>query len=115
MKNCDAYVQYIKTLCITTNITIGRQVHINIDCTLGHDVSIGDFTTLAPGVHVSGYVHIGSRVYIGTGAVFVHGTESEPLIIGDCVTVGAGACVTSSIEVGQTVVGVPARPIDHPR
>jgi len=100
---------------LTTNITIGRQVHINIDCTIGHNVSIGDFTTLAPGVHVSGHVHIGSRVYIGTGAVFVHGTEGEPLIIGDSVTVGAGACVTSSIEAGQMVVGVPARPMDHPR
>lgn len=98
---------------LTTNITIGRQVHINLDCTIGHDVRIGDFTTLAPGVHVSGHVHIGTRVYIGTGAVFVHGTECEPLIIGDNVTVGAGACVTRSIEAGQTVVGVPARPVNH--
>ena len=96
---------------LTTNITIGRHVHINLDCTIGHDVRIGDYSTLAPGVHVSGYVYIGTRVYVGTGAVFVNGTEKEPLIIGDDVTIGAGACVTRSIEAGQTVVGVPARPI----
>jgi sugar O-acyltransferase (sialic acid O-acetyltransferase NeuD family) len=96
---------------LTTNITIGRHVHINLGCTIGHDVRIGDYSTLAPGVHVSGYVYIGSRVYVGTGAVFVNGTESEPLVIGDDVTIGAGACVTRSIEAGQTVVGVPARPI----
>jgi sugar O-acyltransferase (sialic acid O-acetyltransferase NeuD family) len=98
---------------LTTNITIGRHVHINLDCTIGHDVQIGDYSTLSPGVHVSGYVIIGSRVYVGTGAVFVNGTENEPLIIGDDVTIGAGACITRSIEAGQTVVGVPARPIDR--
>ena len=52
---------------ITTNIRIGRQVHINLDCTIGHDAVLGDFTTLAPGVHVSGWVLTGERVYIGTG------------------------------------------------
>jgi sugar O-acyltransferase (sialic acid O-acetyltransferase NeuD family) len=96
---------------LTTNITIGRHVHINLDCTIGHDVRIGDYSTLAPGVHVSGYVHIGSRVYVGTGAAFVNGTKNEPLIIGDDVTVGAGACVTRPVEPGNTIVGVPARPI----
>jgi len=98
---------------LTTNISIGRHVHINLDCTIGHDVRIGDFSTLAPGVHVSGYVQIGAGVYVGTGAVFVNGTESEPLIIGDNVTIGAGACVTRSIEAGQTVVGIPAKPISR--
>ena len=98
---------------LTTNITIGRHVHINLGCTIGHDVRIGDYSTLAPGVHVSGYVHIGSHVYVGTGAVFVNGAENEPLVVGNDVTIGAGACVTRSIEAGQTVVGVPARPIGY--
>lgn len=96
---------------ITTNITIGRHVQINLDCTIGHDVILDDYSTLAPGVHVSGYVTIGKRAYIGTGAVFINGTEESPLIIEDDVIVGAGACVTKSVKAGLTVVGVPAKPI----
>ena len=42
---------------LTTNIRLGNQVQVNLDCKLGHDVIMGDYTTLAPGVHVSGYVH----------------------------------------------------------
>lgn len=85
---------------LTTNIRIGNQVQINLDCTVGHDVVMGDYTTLAPGVHVSGWVHFGKRVYVGTGAVFINGTEERPLLIGDDVVIGAGACVTKSIDCG---------------
>jgi len=96
---------------LTTNITIGKQVHINLDCTIGHDVVVDDYSTLAPGVHVSGYVYIGKRVYIGTGSVIVNGTKDNPIVIGDDVVVGAGACVTKSIPTCETWGGVPARPI----
>lgn len=95
---------------LTTNIQIGKQVQINLDCTVGHDVAMGDCTTLAPGVHVSGWVHFGKRVYAGTGAVFINGTEESPLVIGDDVVIGAGACVTKSIDYG-TWGGVPAKPL----
>jgi sugar O-acyltransferase (sialic acid O-acetyltransferase NeuD family) len=96
---------------LTTNIKLGRHVQVNLSCTIGHDVNVGDFTTLSPGVHVSGRVRLGKRVFIGTGAVIVNGTEENPLVIGDDAVVGAGACVTGSVAAGLTVVGVPARPI----
>ncbi|HOS28517.1 MAG: acetyltransferase [Smithellaceae bacterium] len=95
----------------TTNVTVGDYVQVNLNCTIGHDVRLGDYTTIAPGVHISGYVHVGKRVYIGTGAVIVNGTEESPVIIGDDVTIGAGACVTKSIPSNSKVVGVPAKPI----
>ncbi len=96
---------------LTTNIRLGQHVQINLDCTIGHDVVMGDFATFAPGVHISGCVHVGQRAYLGTGAVIINGTQDEPLLIGDDVIVGAGACVTKSIPTGLTVVGVPARPV----
>jgi len=95
---------------LTTNIRLGTGVQINLDCTVGHDVVMGDYTTLAPGVHVSGWVHFGANVYVGTGAVLINGTEDAPLIVGDGAVVGAGACVTHSVEPSSTVVGVPAKP-----
>jgi sugar O-acyltransferase (sialic acid O-acetyltransferase NeuD family) len=98
---------------LTTNIVLGRHVQINLDCTVGHDVIMGDYTTLAPGVHVSGCVHLGRRVYVGTGAVIINGTQESPLLIGDDAIIGAGACVTKSVPPGLTVVGVPARPLQR--
>jgi len=95
---------------LTVNITLGKHVQMNLDCTIGHDAILDDYTTLAPGVHVSGWVHFGKRVYVGTGANIINGTEDNPLTIADDVVIGAGACVTKSItEQGVTVVGVPAR------
>jgi len=85
---------------LTTDIELGNHVQINLNCTIGHDVVMGDFTTLAPGVNVSGWVHFGRRVYVGTGAVFVNGTEDNPIFIGDDVVIGAGACITKSISSG---------------
>lgn len=98
---------------LTTNISIGRHVQINLYCTIGHDVIMGDYCTLAPGVHVSGCVHLGQRSYIGTGAVIINGTKDNPIIIGDDAVVGAGACVTKSVPPGAVVAGVPARPLQR--
>lgn len=94
---------------LTTNIVLGNHVQINLDCTIGHDVIMGDYSTLAPGVHISGWVHLGQRVYIGTGANIINGTQEKPLVIGDDAVVGAGACVVRSVPAGVTVAGVPAR------
>lgn len=96
---------------LTVNIRLGRQVQINLDCTIGHDVILDDFATLAPGVHVSGWVWIEKRAYVGTGAVIINGQEGAPLVIGEDAVVGAGAVVTKSVPPRTTVVGVPARPI----
>lgn len=100
---------------LTTNITLGEHVQINLGCTIGHDVVMGNYTTLAPGVHVSGWVHFGKRVYVGTGAVIINGTEEKPIIIGDDAVIGAGACVTKSIPPGETWGGVPARSLHNHR
>ena len=94
---------------LTVNITLGQHVQINLDCTIGHDVKMDDYTTLAPGVHVSGWVHFGKRVYVGTGAVIINGSKEKPLLIGNDAVIGAGACVTKSVPANTTVVGVPAK------
>ena len=85
---------------ITTNVQIGKHVHINLSCTVSHDVVIGDFTTLSPGAHVCGSVLLGTGVYIGAGATIINGTRDEPLIVGDHAIVGAGACAVGSIPRG---------------
>ena len=35
---------------VTTNVTLGRHVHLNVNAVVSHDCVIGDYTTLSPGV-----------------------------------------------------------------
>ncbi len=93
---------------LTVDIEIGEHVHINLDCTVGHDVVMEDFVTLAPGVHVSGHVFIGRGAYIGTGATIINGTAAQPIVIGAGCVIAAGACVTTSTAANTLYAGVPA-------
>lgn len=99
---------------LTTNICLKDHVQINLDCTIGHDVVMGEYTTLAPGVHVSGWVHFGKRVYVGSGAVFINGTQDAPLVVGDDAVIGAGAVVTRSVPQCETWGGCLQRPFENP-
>lgn len=91
---------------LTNNIRVGSHVHINLSCTVGHDSILQQFTTLAPGVHVSGNVTISEGAYIGTGASII-----EQINIGEWSVVGAGAVVVRDVPRDSTAVGVPARVI----
>jgi sugar O-acyltransferase (sialic acid O-acetyltransferase NeuD family) len=93
---------------VSVDAVIGEHVYVNLDCTISHDVLLGDFVTLSPGVHIPGNVHVEEGVFIGTGATFVHGTESAPLVIGHDSVVAAGACVTEPVKPNTMVAGVPA-------
>lgn len=98
---------------ISVDTAIGDHAQLNFGCTVSHDSVVGRFSTLACGVHISGHVKIGERVTIGANAAIINGSQTEPLIVEDDVTIGAGACVIASIEAGATVVGVPARSLSR--
>lgn len=92
---------------MTTNIKIGKHVLINLHCTVGHDVTIDDFTSIMPGANISGNVCIGREVLIGAAATILNGIR-----IGDGARIGAGAVVTKDVKSGETVTGIPAKPIN---
>jgi sugar O-acyltransferase (sialic acid O-acetyltransferase NeuD family) len=89
---------------LTTNVQLGEFVFINLCTTIGHDVSIGAFSALMPGAHVSGSVTIGECSLVGSGAVILQGIS-----VGARVKIGAGAVVTKNVTEETIVVGVPAR------
>lgn len=90
----------------TVNITIGEHVIVNLDCTIGHSAILGDYDTLYPSVNVSGDVHCGNCVELGTGVQIIQGKA-----IGNNTIVGAGAVVIKDLLPNCTAVGMPAKPI----
>lgn len=88
----------------TVDISIGKHVIINLDCTLGHDDVIEDFVTIYPSVNVSGNVSIGECCELGTGTQVIQGKKIVKKTI-----VGAGAVVIRDINESGTYVGSPAR------
>jgi sugar O-acyltransferase (sialic acid O-acetyltransferase NeuD family) len=93
-------------VAMTCDIEIHDFNLFNLNVTVGHDAAIGSYDLFNPSVNVSGFVKVGDRVLVGTGAQIL-----EQLSIGADATVGAGAVVRADVEPGQTVVGVPAKPI----
>lgn len=88
---------------LTTNIKLGKHTHLNLNTTIGHDCSIGDFFTTAPGVSVSGNNNINDRVYIGTRS-----STKEKINICSDVTIGLNSGVVKNIDEPGVYVGTPS-------
>jgi sugar O-acyltransferase (sialic acid O-acetyltransferase NeuD family) len=91
---------------LTTDIALGPHVHVNLNCTIGHDCTLGAFASLYQSVSTSGNVRIGEGVECGTGARLIPDVQ-----IGAWSVLGAGAVVTKSLPSNITAVGAPARVI----
>jgi maltose O-acetyltransferase len=108
-------------------IRIGNSNYFNRNLMIDScgSVQIGDFNMIGPDVYITdsnhqtadglgpgklpmdkGTVVIGNRCWIGAKAVIL-----KDVHLGDGCIVAAGAVVTRSVGPGQTVAGVPARPI----
>jgi sugar O-acyltransferase (sialic acid O-acetyltransferase NeuD family) len=88
----------------STNIEVGRHVHIDQNAVVGHDCHLEDFSRLNPQACVSGDVRIGRGALVGANATVLQGME-----VGDDAIVGAGAVVTHPVPSTATVKGMPAR------
>lgn len=95
---------------ITTNITIGQHVHLNLNATVGHDSELGDFVSVNPLASISGDCHVEDDVLVGVSASLINGVS-----VGSGATVGGGACVVRSVPTDTAVVGVPAKPLSKKR
>ena len=89
--------------------TVARHLAYLGNASVGRDVNIGAGTITANfnGVRKN-RTEIGDRAQIGSGAVMI-----APVTIGQDAVVGAGAVITRGTRIGdgETVVGVPARPL----
>ena len=90
-------------------ISLGEKVFINRGCmVVSHDsISIGEGTTIGPGVYIYDHDHdgeggyitapvtIGKNVWIGAGCIILKGVT-----IGDGAVIGAGTLVTKDVPAG---------------
>lgn len=111
ISNDDVLIGKGCIICSSCILTVNIQIHdfviLNLLCTIGHDTSIGSFSSFMPAVNISGEVEINNGVYIGTGAKVINQVS-----IGENTIIGAGSIVIKSIPSNCTAVGIPAKPIN---
>ncbi len=94
---------------IAGRVKIKKHCILSLNCTVGHDCSIGNFVSIMPGATVSGNVSLASRAIVGSNASVLQGSSnSEKLKVGSGATIGMGSAVMRNVEADQTVLGVPA-------
>ena len=101
----DEGVVIVADCHVSVNVHIGRCVLVDDSATIGHDVAIGDFSSILPQVAVSGNIDIGPRCLLGVGCLLRQGIK-----VGADAVVGMGSVVLQDVPAGTTVYGNPARP-----
>ena len=77
---------------------------LNLGAIIGHDVHVGEYSVICPGVHVAGWVSIGEGAFVGSNSC-IH----PKLHVGDWSRVAMGSAVYKSVEANCAVSGNPAR------
>lgn len=77
--------QVFRRVHVGPGVSLGAFCVLNTGCIVEHDVSVGDYTHIAPGAVVCGGARIGSGCLIGAGAVVLPG-----VVVPDNTMVKAG-------------------------
>ena len=85
-------------------VVIGETAEIGDGCTLYHGVTLGGVSWNQGKRHPT----LGNGVVVGAGAKIL-----GPFVVGDGAKVGSNSVVVKAVPPGATVVGIPARIVEH--
>jgi serine O-acetyltransferase len=112
------WARFFTGIEIHPGATIGRRVFIDhgMGVVIGETAEIGDDCTLYHGVTLGGvswnkgkrHPTLGKGVVVGAGAKIL-----GPFVVGDGAKVGSNSVVVKPVPAGATVVGIPARVVEH--
>jgi serine O-acetyltransferase len=91
-------------------VVVHPQVRIGKNVVIFHHVTLAGETWVGSPHRII----IEDNVFIGVGAVIL-GSDFGDLRIGNGAKIGAGAVVVCDVASSQTVVGIPARPVNKER
>ena len=92
---------------LSDNVVIHDHVMLNTHSSVGHDAVLGRYTCVMSYVDITGYCHIGEKVFLSSGCRMTPSTK-----IGDEAYVGIGSVVLRRVKAGAKVFGNPARVVD---
>src|SRR6185436_10488714 len=111
-------IRFVTGIEIHPGATIGRRVFIDhgMGVVIGETAVIGDDCTLYHGVTLGGvswnqgkrHPTLGKGVVVGAGAKIL-----GPFEVGDGAKIGSNSVVVKAVPAGATVVGIPARVVEH--
>jgi len=89
---------------LSCNVTLGKHVHLNAQCTVGHDTIIGDYFTSACSVMIAGNNNISKNCYFG-----MNSSTRQGVSISENVSIGLNSGVIKDINKTGTYIGTPAK------
>jgi acetyltransferase EpsM len=92
---------------VNARAALGAHTLVNSGAIVEHDVYVEPLVHIAPGAVIGGGTFIGKGAYLGLGC-----RVRDHIRVGRGAVVGMGAVVVASVADAETVVGVPARPVE---
>lgn len=93
-----------ENVSFSSNILLKNFTLLHFNSSVGHDVTIENYSTVYPGVNLSGFSNLEEKAQVGTNACVLPGVK-----VGESAFVGAGSVVNANVANNTIVVGSPAR------